>query len=71
MPRHWGVKLRKGKVPSGAIAAELRATARRAFVSKLVVDLYKSTPLLSLLLKPKLHIFERWRRRLMKNATTE
>ena|SRR5215472_8624692 len=40
-----------GIVPSGAIGTELSAITRRAFVPKLVVQLYKSTPLLSLLLR--------------------
>ena len=40
-----------GIVPSGAIGTELAAITRRAFVPKLVVQLYKSTPLLSLLLR--------------------
>ena len=40
-----------GIVPSGAVGTELAAITRRAFVPKLVVQLYKSTPLLSLLLR--------------------
>ena len=40
-----------GIVPSGAIGAELVATTRRAFVPRLVVQVYKATPLLSLLLR--------------------
>ena len=40
-----------GIVPSGAIGNELVALTRRAFVPRLVVQLYKSTPLLSLLLR--------------------
>lgn len=39
-----------GIVPSGSIAAELTAVTRRAFVPKLVVQLYNSTPLLAALL---------------------
>ena len=40
-----------GIVPSGAVGNELSALTRRAFVPRLVVQLYKSTPLLSLLLR--------------------
>ena len=40
-----------GIVPSGAVGSELSALTRRAFVPRLVVQLYKSTPLLSLLLR--------------------
>ena len=40
-----------GIVPSGAIGNELVALTRRAFVPRLVVQIYKSTPLLSLLLR--------------------
>jgi hypothetical protein len=40
-----------GIVPSGAIGNELVATTRRAFVPRLVVQIYKATPLLSLLLR--------------------
>jgi len=40
-----------GIVPSGAIGNELVALTRRAFVPRLVVEIYKSTPLLSLLLR--------------------
>ena len=40
-----------GIVPGGAIGSELIATTRRAFIPKLVVQLYKSTPMLSLLLR--------------------
>ena len=39
-----------GIVPSGSVAAELTAVTRRAFVPKLVVQLYNSTPLLAALL---------------------
>ena len=39
-----------GIVPSGSIANELTAVTRRAFVPKLVVQLYNSTPLLAALL---------------------
>jgi hypothetical protein len=39
-----------GIVPSGSIASELTAVTRRAFVPKLVVQLYNSTPLLAALL---------------------
>lgn len=40
-----------GIVPSGAIGNELVATTRRAFIPRLVVQIYKATPLLSLLLR--------------------
>jgi len=40
-----------GIVPSGAIGTELASITRRAFIPKLVVQLYKSTPMLSLLLR--------------------
>ena len=40
-----------GIVPSGAIGNELVALTRRAFVPRLVVQIYKATPLLSLLLR--------------------
>jgi hypothetical protein len=40
-----------GIVPSGAIGNELVALTRRAFIPRLVVQIYKSTPLLSLLLR--------------------
>lgn len=40
-----------GIVPGGAIGSELIAVTRRAFIPKLVVQLYKSTPMFSLLLK--------------------
>ena len=40
-----------GILPSGAIGNELVAITRRAFIPRLVVQLYKSTPLLSLLLR--------------------
>lgn len=40
-----------GIVPSGAIGNELVATTRRAFVPRLVVQIYKATPLLSLLMR--------------------
>lgn len=39
-----------GIIPSGAIASELTSVVRRAFLPGLVVQLYKSTPLLSALL---------------------
>ena len=39
-----------GIIPSGSIATELSALTRRAFVPKLVVQLYNSTPLLAALL---------------------
>ena len=39
-----------GIVPSGSIASELTAVTRRAFVPKLVVQLYNSTPFLAALL---------------------
>jgi hypothetical protein len=40
-----------GIVPGGAVGAELQALTRRAFVPRLVVQIYKATPLLSLLLR--------------------
>src|SRR5215472_4500377 len=40
-----------GIVPSGAIGNELVALTRRAFIPRLVVQIYKATPLLSLLLR--------------------
>lgn len=40
-----------GLMPSGALGNELVAVTRRAFVPRLVVQLYKSSPLLGLLLK--------------------
>ena len=40
-----------GILPSGALGNELVAVTRRAFIPCLVVQLYKSTPLLSLLLR--------------------
>ncbi len=39
-----------GIIPSGSIAAELTAVTRRAFIPKLVVQLYNSTPLLAALI---------------------
>ena len=42
--------LGSGIIPSGNIATELTAVTRRAFVPKLVVQLYNSTPLLAALL---------------------
>ena len=40
-----------GIVPSGAIGNELVAVTRRAFIPRLVVQIYKATPMLSLLLR--------------------
>jgi hypothetical protein len=40
-----------GILPGGAIGNELVAVTRRAFIPRLVVQLYKSTPMLSLLLR--------------------
>lgn len=40
-----------GIVPGGAIGNELVATTRRAFIPRLVVQIYKATPLLSLLMR--------------------
>lgn len=40
-----------GIVPSGVVGNELAALTRRAFVPRLVVQVYKATPLLSLLLR--------------------
>jgi hypothetical protein len=40
-----------GILPSGAVGNEIVAITRRAFIPRLVVQLYKSTPLLSLLLR--------------------
>ena len=42
--------LGSGVIPSGNIATELTAVTRRAFVPKLVVQLYNSTPLLAALI---------------------
>ena len=42
--------LGSGIIPSGSIASELTAVTRRAFVPKLVVQLYNSTPLLAALI---------------------
>jgi hypothetical protein len=42
--------LGQGIVPSGSIATELTAVTRRAFIPKLVVQLYNSTPLLAALI---------------------
>lgn len=39
-----------GIIPSGSIATELTAVTRRAFIPKLVVQLYNSTPLLAALI---------------------
>ena len=39
--------LGSGIVPSGAVGTELSAVTRRAFIPKLVVQLYKATPVLS------------------------
>ena len=40
-----------GIVPSGAIGAELSAVTRRAFIPDLVVQIYKATPTLSILMR--------------------
>jgi hypothetical protein len=40
-----------GIVPGGAIGNELVAVTRRAFIPRLVVQIYKATPLLSLLMR--------------------
>jgi hypothetical protein len=40
-----------GIVPGGAIGSQLVSVTRRAFIPRLVVQLYKATPLLSLLLR--------------------
>lgn len=40
-----------GIVPSGAIGNELVAVTRRAFIPRLVVQIYKATPLLGLLMR--------------------
>ena len=40
-----------GIVPSGAVGNELVTLTRRAFIPRLVVQIYKSTPMLSLLLR--------------------
>lgn len=42
--------LNNGIVPGGAVGAELQAITRRAFIPSLIVQIYKSHPLLSLLL---------------------
>ncbi len=39
-----------GIIPSGAVATELTYTTRRAFIPKLVVQIYKSTPLMAALI---------------------
>src|SRR5260370_37083817 len=44
-------KLGVGIVPGGAMGNDLVAVTRRAFIPRLVVQIYKSTPLLSLLLR--------------------
>jgi hypothetical protein len=41
----------KGIVPGGAIGAELSAVTRRAYVPELIVQIYKATPTLSLLMR--------------------
>lgn len=43
--------LNNGIVPGGSIGNELTAVTRRAFIPKMVVQIYKATPMLSLLLK--------------------
>lgn len=40
-----------GIVPGGAIGAELVSVTRRAFIPRLVVQVYKATPLLSILMR--------------------
>jgi hypothetical protein len=40
-----------GIVPGGAIGSQLVAATRRAFIPRLVVQIYKATPLLSLLMR--------------------
>jgi|SRR5580658_2836714 hypothetical protein len=40
-----------GILPSGAVGTELAALTRRAFVPRLVVQIYKATPLLGLLMR--------------------
>jgi len=42
--------LGQGIIPAGSIASELTAVTRRAFIPKLVVQLYNSTPLLAALI---------------------
>jgi hypothetical protein len=42
--------LGQGVLPSGAIGNELQAVTRRAFIPKVIVQLYKATPILSSLL---------------------
>jgi hypothetical protein len=42
--------LGQGIIPTGSIASELTAVTRRAFIPKLVVQLYNSTPLLAALI---------------------
>lgn len=44
-------QLNVGIVPGGAIGNELVTVTRRAFIPRLVVQIYKATPLLSLLLR--------------------
>lgn len=43
--------LNNGIVPGGQIGAELQAVTRRAFIPKMVVQIYQATPLMSLLLR--------------------
>lgn len=43
--------LNNGIVPGGSIGNELTAVTRRAFIPKMVVQIYKATPMLSLLMK--------------------
>lgn len=40
-----------GITPGGAIGTELTAVTRRAFIPKMVVQIYKATPMLSILMK--------------------
>src|SRR5574337_303780 len=42
--------LGQGVLPSGSIGNELQAVTRRAFIPKVIVQLYKATPILSSLL---------------------
>src|SRR5690348_13175720 len=44
-------QLNNGIVPGGAIGTELTNVTRRAFIPRLVVQIYKATPTLSLLMR--------------------
>ena len=40
-----------GIVPGGSIGSELSAITRRAFIPKLIVQLYKASPVLNMLMR--------------------